>query len=287
MFRIRAARTIGPDLTRLDIEAPDIARAALPGQFLMLRYDERSERIPLTIADADPAAGTVTIIFLTVGKTTHQLSLLKPGDSIRDVAGPLGHHMDIERVGTVVCVGGGVGVPALYPKAKALKKAGNRVVSILGARTAELLVLLDEMSAISDEVRVTTDDGSRGRKGFVSDELAEMLKDEATRPDMIVAVGPIPMMAAVAETSRPYGVKTLVSLNPIMVDGTGMCGGCRVTVGGRTKFACVDGPVFDAHEVDFRELAQRQKRFIPFEQRAKEEFAHACRLGATTASANA
>jgi ferredoxin--NADP+ reductase len=278
VFPIRSARTLGPDLTRLDIEASDIARAALPGQFLMLRYDERAERIPLTIADADPAAGTVTIIFLSVGKTTQQLSQLSPGDAIRDIAGPLGRHMEIERVGTVACVGGGVGVPALYPKARAMKRAGNRVVSVLGARTAELLVLLDEMSAISDEVRVTTDDGSRGRKGFVSDELADMLRDDAARPDLVVAVGPIPMMAAVAETTRPQGVKTLVSLNPIMVDGTGMCGGCRVTVGGKTKFACVDGPVFDGHEVDFKELAQRQKRFIPFEQRAKEEFVHACRL---------
>ncbi len=278
MFLVRSTRSLGPDLTRLDIEAPDVARAALPGQFLMLRCDKRGERIPLTIADSDPAAGTVTIIFLAVGKTTLQLSQLKPGDAIRDIAGPLGHHMEIEQVGTVVCVGGGVGVPALYPKARALKQAGNRVVSVIGARTAELLVLLDEMSAISDEVRVTTDDGSRGRKGFVSDELAEMLSDGAGRPQLVVAVGPIPMMAAVAGTTRPHGVKTLVSLNPIMVDGTGMCGGCRVTVGGKTKFACVDGPVFDAHEVDFAELAQRQKRFIPFEQRAKEEFGHACRL---------
>ena len=284
MFTVRAAQVLGPDLTRLDIEAPELARAALPGQFLMLRIDERGERIPLTIADSDAAAGTVTVIFLAVGKTTQRLSQLRAGDAIRDVAGPLGHHMEIERIGTVVCVGGGVGVPALYPKARALKKAGNRVVSIIGARTAELLVLVDEMSAISDEVRITTDDGSRGRKGFVSDELGDMLKDDASRPDLVVAVGPIPMMAAVAETSRPYGVKTLVSLNPIMVDGTGMCGGCRVTVGGETKFACVDGPVFDGHQVDFRELAQRQRRFIPQEQRSKEEFAHACRLEAAPAA---
>jgi ferredoxin--NADP+ reductase len=278
VFPIRSAEQIGPDLTRLDLEAPDLARAALPGQFLMLRIDERGERIPLTIADADPDAGTVTIIFLAVGKTTRQLSQLREGDGILDVAGPLGRHMEIERVGTVACVGGGVGVPALYPKAKALKKAGNRVVSILGARTAELLVLVDEMGLISDEVRFTTDDGSRGRKGFVSDELGAMLEDPAARPDLVVAVGPIPMMAAVAKTTRPHDVKTLVSLNPIMVDGTGMCGGCRVTVGGETKFACVDGPVFDAHEVDFEELAKRQQRFTDFERRAKEEFDHVCRL---------
>ena len=279
MFPIVSARKLGPDLTRLDIEAPDLARAALPGQFLILRIDERGERIPLTIADCDPAAGTVSVIFLAVGKTTQQLGRLRAGDAIRDVAGPLGHHMEIERVGVVVCVGGGVGVPALYPKARALKRAGNRVISILGARSGDLLVLVDEMSAISDEVRITTDDGSRGRKGFVSDELADMLADGSAAVDLVVAVGPIPMMAAVAETTRPHGVKTLVSLNPIMVDGTGMCGGCRVTVGGETKFACVDGPVFDGHAVDFEELSQRQKRFLDAERRAKEAYEHACRLG--------
>jgi len=278
VFPIRAAATLGPDLTRLDIEAPDLARAALPGQFLMLRVDEGGERIPLTIADSDPEAGTVSVIFLAVGKTTRQLSMLKAGDAIRDVAGPLGNHLEIGKVGTVVCVGGGVGVPALYPKARALKQAGNRVISIIGARTAELLVLVNEMAAVSDEVRITTDDGSRGRKGLVSDELADMLRDPASKIDLVVAVGPIPMMAAVAETTRPWGVKTLVSLNPIMVDGTGMCGGCRVTVGGKTRFACVDGPVFDAHEVNFEELSQRQKRFHNFERRAKEAYEHACRL---------
>jgi ferredoxin--NADP+ reductase len=245
----------------------------------MLRIDENGERIPLTIADCDPHAGTVAIIFLAVGKTTRQLGRLRAGDALRDVAGPLGHHMEIEKVGTVVCVGGGVGVPALYPKARALKQAGNRLVSILGARTAELLVLVEEMSAVSDEVRITTDDGSRGRQGFVSNELADMLRDSAPPIDLVVAVGPIPMMAAVAETTRPHAVKTLVSLNPIMVDGTGMCGGCRVTVGGKTKFACVDGPVFDAHAVDFAELSKRQQRFLPLERRAKEAYEHVCQLG--------
>ena len=278
MFRVASAQTLGPELTRLDIEAPDLARACLPGQFLMLRIAEGGERIPLTIADSDPERGSVSIIFLAVGKTTRQLSRLGEGDTILDVAGPLGQHMEIRRVGTVACAGGGVGVPALYPKARALEQAGNRVVSILGARTAELLVLVEEMAAISDEVRITTDDGSRGRKGFVSHELAAMLDDEASGPDLVVAVGPIPMMAAVAETTRPHAVETLVSLNPIMVDGTGMCGGCRVTVGGETKFACVDGPVFDAHLVDFKELARRQTRFADLERRAMEGFEHACRL---------
>jgi len=206
VFRVASAQTLGPELTRLDIEAPDLARACLPGQFLMLRIAEGGERIPLTIADSDPERGSVSIIFLAVGKTTRQLSRLGEGDTILDVAGPLGQHMEIRRVGTVACVGGGVGVPALYPKARALEQAGNRVVSILGARTAE------------------------------------------------------------------------VSLNPIMVDGTGMCGGCRVTVGGETKFACVDGPVFDAHLVDFKELARRQTRFADLERRAMEGFEHACRL---------
>ncbi|HUT74589.1 MAG TPA: sulfide/dihydroorotate dehydrogenase-like FAD/NAD-binding protein [Armatimonadota bacterium] len=279
MFPIVSARKLGPDLTRLDIAAPDLARAARPGQFLILRADETGERIPLTIADCDPAAGTVTVIFLAVGKTTQQLSRLRAGDTILDVVGPLGHHLEVGRVGTVVCVGGGVGVPALYPKARALKQAGNRVLSILGARSADLLVLVDEMTAVSDEVRITTDDGSRGRKGFVSDELAALLDDPACAVDLVVAVGPVPMMAAVAATTRPHGVKTLVSLNPIMVDGTGMCGGCRVTVGGETKFACVDGPVFNGHEVDFEELSQRQQRFVDAERRAKEVYEHACRLG--------
>jgi ferredoxin--NADP+ reductase len=278
MFPIRSATKLGPDLTRLDIEAPDLARAALPGQFLILRIGEGGERIPLTIADRDAEAGTVSVIFLAVGKTTRQLSRMKAGDALLDVVGPLGCHIVVEKVGTVVCVGGGVGVPALYPKARAMKQAGNRVVSIIGARSAELLVLADEMAAISDEVRITTDDGSRGRQGFVSDELRDMLEDKSRKVDLVVAVGPIPMMAAVAETTRPYEVKTLVSLNPIMVDGTGMCGGCRVTVGGKTKFACVDGPVFDAHEVNFEELAQRQRRFERFEQKAKEAYDHACRL---------
>jgi ferredoxin--NADP+ reductase len=273
VFAIRSAQNLGPDLTRLDIEAPDLARAALPGQFLIVRVDERGERIPLTIADTRPEEGLVSIIFLAVGNSTRKLGRLRAGDAILDVVGPLGNHMEIERVGTVVCVGGGVGIAALYPKVRAIKEAGNYVVTILGARTAELLLLVDEMSAISDEVRITTDDGSRGRKGFVSDELATMLADPSSTPNLVVAVGPVPMMAAVADTTRPYGVKTLVSLNPIMVDGTGMCGGCRVTVGGETKFACVDGPVFDGHQVDFKELSQRQKRFD-----AKEIADHECRL---------
>ena len=277
MFPIRSAKSLGPGLIRLDIEAPDLARAAQPGQFLMLRIDERGERIPLTLAEWQPEAGLVSIIFLAIGKSTLQLSRLKQGDAILDVAGPLGLHMEIEKVGTVVCVGGGVGVPALYPKARAMKQIGNQVISILGARTAELLVLADEMAATSDELRVTTDDGSRGRKGLVSEELKDML-DSPDKIDLVLAVGPIPMMAAVAETTRPYGVRTLVSLNPVMVDGTGMCGGCRVTVGGETKFACVDGPVFDAHQVDFKELSQRQKRFADFERRAKERYEHVCRL---------
>jgi len=278
LFRIRSANKLGPDLTRLEIEAPDLARAALPGQFLMLRADETGERVPLTIADSNPTTGTVTIIFLGVGKSTRKLGRFQAGESILDVAGPLGQHMEIERVGTVVCIGGGVGIAALYPKVKAIKQAGNRVVTILGSRTADLLVLEKEIGAVSDAVRITTDDGSRGRKGFVSDELRSMLEDDSEKVDLVVAVGPVPMMAAVAETTRPFGVKTLVSLNPIMVDGTGMCGGCRVTVGSQTKFACVDGPVFDGHEVNFRELSERQKRFTKMEQRAKEAYDHECRL---------
>lgn len=276
MFPIRSSQELGPGLARLDVEAPDIARAARPGQFLMVRIDKAGERIPLTIADADPVSGVVSIIFLAVGKTTIQLARLAAGDTIRDVVGPLGRHLDIGHIGTAVCVGGGVGVPALYPKARALKQAGNCVISILGARTSELLLLVEEMSRVSDEVRLTTDDGSRGRHGFVSDELTSMLQAESP-PDLVMAVGPVPMMAAVCEVTRPRAIPTFVSLNPIMIDGTGMCGGCRVTVGGETKFACVDGPIFDGHLVDFEELSHRQRRFLDSEHRAKEEADHACR----------
>jgi ferredoxin--NADP+ reductase len=278
MFRVVRAQWLSDVVKRLEVEAPRIARAAQPGQFLIVRLGERSERLPLTIADFDRDRGTVTIIFVKAGHSTEELAGLEAGDQIRDVVGPLGNHLDIARVGTVVCVGGGVGVPALYPKAKALKAAGNHVISIIGARTAGLLVLEDEMRATSDETYITTDDGSKGVKGFVSVELERLLGERPGGIQLVIGVGPVPMMKAIADTTRPYGVKTLVSLNPIMVDGTGMCGSCRVTVGGRVRFACVDGPIFDAHEVDFDELIARQRRFEPLERELAAQGAHTCHL---------
>lgn len=274
-YPIARAEWLGPKLKLLEVEAPEVARAAAPGQFIILRLHEKGERIPLTIADFSAERGTVTIIFLVVGKTTEQLSGLKQGDAILDFVGPLGNHLEWRGPGTVVVVGGGVGVPAVYPKAKALKAAGNRLISIIGARSAELLVLEEQMRAISDEFHLTTDDGSKGRKGFVSDALRDLLEGQR-KIDLVIAVGPIPMMAAVAQTTQPFGVKTLVSLNPIMVDGTGMCGGCRVQVAGKNRYACVDGPIFDAHEVDFGELMSRQGRFVPQERESLER--HHCRL---------
>jgi ferredoxin--NADP+ reductase len=277
MYRVVRAEWLSKTVRLLEVEAPRIARAAQPGQFLIVRLGERSERLPLTIADFDRDRGTVTIIFLTAGHSTQDLALLDVGDQIRDVVGPLGNHLRIGRIGTVVCVGGGVGVPALYPKAKALRAAGNRVISIIGARSADLLVLEEEMRALSHETYITTDDGSKGVKGFVTVELDRLLGG-SDPIDLVIGVGPVPMMKAIADTTRPHGVKTLVSLNPIMVDGTGMCGSCRVTVGGEVKFACVDGPIFDAHEVDFDELMARQRRFEPLERDLAGQGAHACHL---------
>jgi ferredoxin--NADP+ reductase len=278
VFRVVRARWLSDVVKLLEVEAPRVARAARPGQFLIVRLGERSERLPLTIADFDPARGTVTIIFLKAGHSTEDLAALEAGDHIRDVVGPLGNHLEIGRIGTVVCVGGGVGVPALYPKAKALKAAGNKVISIIGARTAGLLVLEDEMRATSDETYITTDDGSRGVKGFVTVELERLLTERPGEINLVIGVGPVPMMKAIADTTRPHGVKTLVSLNPIMVDGTGMCGSCRVTVGGQVKFACVDGPIFDAHAVDFDELITRQRRFEPLERDLAAQGPHFCHL---------
>jgi len=277
MYRVVRAEWLSETVRLLEVEAPRIARAAQPGQFLIVRLGERSERLPLTIADFDRDRGTVTIIFLTAGHSTQDLALLDVGGQIRDVVGPLGNHLEIGRIGAVVCVGGGVGVPALYPKAKALRAAGNRVISIIGARSADLLVLEEEMRALSHETYITTDDGSKGVKGLVTVELERLLRG-SDPIDLVIGVGPVPMMKAIADTTRPYGVKTLVSLNPIMVDGTGMCGSCRVTVGGEVKFACVDGPIFDAHEVDFDELMARQRRFEPLERDLAGQGAHACHL---------
>ncbi len=257
-----------------EIEAPLIARKAKPGQFVILKADERGERIPLTMADTDPERGTITVIYKVVGKSTELFKGLKEGDSYQDAVGPLGQPTHLEKVGTVACVGGGTGVAVLYPITRGLKRAGNRVISIIGARTADRIILEEEMRAVSDDLFVCTDDGSRGRKGFVTEILQEVLEEETL--DLAVAVGPVLMMKLISEITRPRGVKTIVSLNPIMIDGTGMCGGCRVLVDGENKFACVDGPEFDGHKVDFDQLMQRLGAYQSEERESSE--AHKCRL---------
>lgn len=271
-FKILGRDDITSESVRMVVAAPHIARKCEPGQFVILRLDERGERIPLTIADFDRAAGTITIIFQKVGKTTYHLATFREGDEIRDFVGPLGRHLDLGRLGTVACLGGGLGIAPIYPKVRALKAAGNYVVSIIGARRKDLVILEDEMRAHSDELFVTTDDGSYGLHGFVTDQL-RLLLDEGRKFDTCLAVGPIPMMEAVCKLTAEVGLPTLVSLDTIMVDGTGMCGSCRVTVGGETKFTCVDGPVFDGHGVDWVEAKGRQRRYVPQEQQALERFA--------------
>ena len=269
MFKIVEKRDIAPKVSLFKVEAPKIAKKRKAGQFIILRIDENGERIPLTIADSDNEKGTITIIAQEVGKTTAQLNSLKVGDYLMDVAGPLGLSTHIEKFGNGVCVGGGIGIAVTLPIAKALKEAGNNTISIIGARTKDLLILEEEMRAASTELIVCTDDGSYANKGFVTDELKKLI-DSGLKIDYLVAIGPLPMMRAVCNTTKPYNLKTYVSLNPIMVDGTGMCGACRVTVGGITKFVCVDGPEFDGHLVDFDELAKRQRSYIEYEKKAFE-----------------
>lgn len=254
----------------MKVQAPLIARERRAGQFIILQIDSHfGERIPLTIADADPEHGTITLIFQTVGRTTHLLADKNVGDTVAHVLGPLGQPTHVERVGRVVCVGGGIGVAPLHPIVQAMKEAGNEVVVIMGARNKELLILEEEMRALADELIVCTDDGSYGRKDLVTAPL-KALCEATPKPDLAVAIGPPVMMKFCAETTRPFGVKTLVSLNTIMVDGTGMCGGCRVTVGGETKFVCVDGPEFDGHAVDFDNMISRLKAFKPREDKDHE-----------------
>ncbi len=268
-FTILKKRELVPTIHQVDVAAPRVAEKAMPGQFVILRIDEYGERIPLTIADFDAADGTVTLIFQEIGKTTRQLASLDAGDSIADLAGPLGRASSIERFGTVVCVGGGVGIAPIFPIARGLKAAGNRVISIIGARSADILFWEERLEEASSEFYVTTDDGTKGHHGFVTDIVQKVI--ESGEPvDRVIAIGPPVMMRAVAGVTKPFGVKTVVSLNPIMVDGTGMCGACRVLVGGATKFACVDGPEFDAHEVDFTLLMSRLAMYLPEEQEALE-----------------
>jgi len=259
---------LSPVLTLFEIDAPLIARAAKPGQFVIVWTGERGERIPLTISDYDAAAGTITLIFQEVGRSTIELGRLEEGQGIPSLAGPLGKPTEIADYGTAVVIGGGVGTAIARPVARALKEAGNELITIIGAREKSLIILEDEMRSFSDELIVTTDDGSYGRKGVVTDPLKELL--DARKIDIVYAMGPMVMMQFVAKTTEPYGVKTIVSLDPIMIDGTGMCGGCRVTVGGKTMFTCVDGPDFDAHQVDWDELKARKAFYFEEEQKHKE-----------------
>lgn len=268
MYKILSAEELSAGVKSFIVEAPMVARKCQAGQFIILRIDESGERIPLTIADYDREQGTIHLIFQEVGNTTRQLGTLKAGDALLDVAGPLGKATEIENFGTVVCIGGGIGVAPVYPIARAYKKAGNRVVSIIGARNADLLIMEKEMRSVSDVLHITTDDGSAGRKGLVVDPLKDMIA-AGEKIDRVMAIGPMIMMRGVAEVTRPYKIPTLVSLNPIMVDGTGMCGGCRCSVGGETKFACVDGPEFDGHAVDFNGLMSRARMYQTQERQCK------------------
>jgi len=266
---------LSSNVIKMVIAAPDIAGKRKAGQFVVLMTDDRGERIPLTIVDSDTDAGTITIIFQVVGKTTTCLAEMQEGDVLYSVLGPLGRPTEIEDFGTTVCVGGGVGIGVVYPITKALKEAGNKVVSIIGARTKDILILEDDMQAVSDVLHVATDDGSYGVHGFVSDVLQTLI-DAGETIDRVFAIGPVPMMRVVCDVTRPYGIKTIVSLNPIMVDATGMCGACRVSVGGHTKFACVDGPEFDGHDVDFVLLTSRLRMYNMQEKEAMESVRCEC-----------
>ena len=257
MFAVVKNDLIAPRLHRLVVKAPRIATARQPGQFVMVRESAGAERIPLTIGDADPDQGTISLFVQAIGASTQKIVTVPPGGFLLDVAGPLGMPTEIEAWGRVACVGGGVGTAVLYPMAKALAAAGNRVTAVIGGRTRSLIILADELAEFCDQLRITTDDGSSGSKGFVTDELQTLIDDPDARPATVFAVGPVPMMRAVAELTRPHAIPTVVSLNPIMIDGTGMCGGCRVQIGDETRFACVDGPEFDGHLVDFAGLSKR------------------------------
>jgi ferredoxin--NADP+ reductase len=261
MFELVNKETLGPNVTRYEIRAPRVAKARHCGQFVIVRAFDHSERIPLTIADVNTQAGTITFIVQAVGKSTLEMTLLNKGDSFTDVAGPLGQPSHIAKFGTVAVIGGGVGTAVVYPQAVALRQAGNKIVSIIGARTKDLIILEDLLSSVSDELIITTDDGSAGKKGLVTDALRELISRPDGKIDAVYCAGPVIMMKAVSELTRPLKIPTIVSLNPIMVDGTGMCGGCRVTVDGKRKFACVDGPEFDGHKVDFDELMERLKTY--------------------------
>ena len=272
MYKILKAEFIAPNVKSFIIAAPHIARKRQAGQFIILRVHDKGERIPITIADSHAEEGWINIIVQGLGKTSVHMNTLEAGDHLQDLVGPLGLPTHIENWGTLVCMSGGVGTAEALPIAAAAKVAGNRVISIIGARNKDLLIAEEHMSELVDEVRISTDDGSAGRHGLVTDVLQDLI-DEGIKPDMVVAIGPLPMMAAVSNQTKELGIPTMVSLNAIMVDGTGMCGACRATVGGKTVFVCVDGPEFDGHQVDFKELGMRQKMY-----RKQEEESHNCFL---------
>jgi len=274
LFQILHAELLAPGIKRFLIQAPRIARRHKPGQFVIVRIYEEGERIPLTIESSDAQRGTISIVVQSAGKTTHLLNSLKAGDHILDVVGPLGKPSEIRNFGTLVVMSGGVGTAMAYPTAAALKQAGNRVISIVGARSKELVILEQEMRAVSDVLFITTDDGSYADRGFVTDKLRQLIQN-GVPIDLLLAVGPIPMMKAVADMTRGEHIRTIVSLNPIMIDGTGMCGGCRVLVGGKSAFACVDGPEFDAHLVNFEVLMQRNATYRHQELESMDEFRRA------------
>lgn len=271
MFKIIHAEFIAPEVKLFRIHAPKIASKRKAGQFVIIRVDEHGERIPLTIADSNTEEESVTIIVQGVGKTTKHLNTLNSGEYIQDIVGPLGKPSETENYGNAVVIGGGVGTAIAYPTAVALKKAGNHVISIIGARSKELVILEEDMRKTSDEVYITTDDGSYGMQGFVTDKLSQLI-NEGKKIDFVLAIGPIPMMKKVAEVTKPHGIKTVVSLNPIMVDGTGMCGGCRAIVDNKTVFVCVDGPEFDAHKVDFEILTKRNRAYLNQEKMSLDKF---------------
>jgi ferredoxin/flavodoxin---NADP+ reductase len=274
MNKILTKEKLNESVARITVDAPLIARSARAGQFVVVIPTANAERIPLTIADHDPAKGTVSIIFQIVGATTALLNSLKPGDEIAHLLGPLGTPSHVDKFGTVVVIGGGVGIAEIYPLVKALRVVGNEVITIIGARCKDLLVYEKELSVVSSKLFVTTDDGTCGRKGFVSDELKDLIAS-GKKIDLVVAVGPVPMMKVCCDVTRPLKLKTVISLNPLMLDATGMCGVCRVTVGGEVKLGCVDGPEFDGHQVDFVELTNRLKMYKDVE---KQAFDHVCRL---------
>jgi ferredoxin--NADP+ reductase len=271
VYRITMREDLSPVTKLFKVEAPEVARKAKAGQFVIIRTDEHGERVPLTVADYDRQSGEITLVFQEVGKTTKQLGSMKVGDELASFVGPLGRPTEIEKYGTVMCVGGGVGIAPIYPIARALREAGNYVISIIGARNVGLLFWEDKMRSVSDELAVCTDDGSYARKALVTEPMKEILSS-ARKVDMIWAIGPAIMMKFAALATQPFGVKTIVSLNSIMVDGTGMCGACRVEVGGKTRFVCVDGPEFDGHQVDWGLLLERQRIYLEQEKRAVERF---------------